>query len=448
MDRRRFVQLAGLAGLGFIAPVGLKVSRADSGKYGGPYFIMVDANGGWDPTFCCDPKGGDIDRPYTVGQIGTAGNIHYAPISGVTSQSETFYTNQAFFEKYYSRLMILNGVDTETNNHDSGTRTTWSGQLDEGYPSFGALAAAVALEKLNVPLAFLSAGGYDATEGVCSLSRVGDPDVVEKLAYTNTINPGDTANATEYYNTPTTAARIAAAQAARLQAKRDKQSLPAPKAAMSSLFLTRSGSSGLGELAQELATTPLLSPTDLPDLAHIQDTNSLNDLKSVIQQAQLAVLAFQAGVAVSANLNITGFDTHSNHDANQSHQMASLLRGLAFLFDLLDSTGLADKTYVIVGSDFGRTPTYNADGAGGGKDHWNITSMMLAGPTVQGNLVIGGTDSAQVSTTVNEQLQPDSGGFRVTTPLIHVALRKLAGVTGTANDLAFPLAGDVLPFFG
>ena len=90
--------------------------------------------------------------------------------------TEVFYTVGDFFKKYYQKLTVVNGVDTQTNNHDSGTRTTWSGQLDEGYPCFAALATAVVLEKQNIPLAFLSSGGYDNTEGVCSLSRVGNPN--------------------------------------------------------------------------------------------------------------------------------------------------------------------------------------------------------------------------------------------------------------------------------
>ncbi len=35
------------------------------------------------------------------------------------------------------------------------------------------------------------------------------------------------------------------------------------------------------------------------------------------QQAQLAVAAFKSGLAASANLNLGGFDTHSNHDRDQ-----------------------------------------------------------------------------------------------------------------------------------
>lgn len=445
MNRRRFVQLASIAGLGFVAPFGATASRADSTKYEGPYFIMLNAGGGWDPTFFCDPKGGSIDDIYTAKQIEKAGNIPFAPVKGYTAgkmNTEVFYTVEQFFQDWHSRMMIINGVDTETNNHDVGTRTTWSGDQTDGFPCFAALAAAVALEKLNIPLAFLSNGGYDTTSGTCSLSRV-DADAVARLAYPNLMNPSDPNNHGAY-NTPTTSARIAAAQAGRLQLMRDGQSLPNVKSAMSSLFLSRGGDSGLGALAQELAKVKLVDVDQLPDLAKLEDTGAVRDAVSIMQQAQIAMLSFNAGVAVSANLNIGGFDTHSNHDVDQSAQVVQLLRGLAYILDQLDKNGLKDKTYIVVGSDFGRTPTYNA---GKGKDHWNITSMMMSGPKVEGNKVIGATDAGQVSKNVNNKLQIASSGARITTADVHIALRKLAGVTGTTNDQLFPLIGSSLPFF-
>jgi hypothetical protein len=443
MDRRRFVQLAGLAGLGFVAPFGATASRADSAKYEGPYWLIVNASGGWDPTFFCDPKGGKVDDLYTASQIGKIGNIPFAPVKGYTNTpGEVFYTVEQFFQSWHQRVMVINGVDTETNNHDVGTRTTWSGDQTDGFPCFASLAAAVALEQMNIPLAFLSNGGYDTTGGTCSLSRV-DADAVARLAYPNLINPTD--SNPDSYNTATTSARIAAAQAGRLQFMRDTQTLPLIKSSMSELFLARGSDSGLGALAQELSATSLVSVDSFPDLSKLQDTGAVNSAVNLMQQAQIALLSFKAGVAVSANLNIGGFDTHSNHDDDQSSSLLQLLRGLSYIFSELDKQGLTSKTYVLVGSDFARTPYYNA---GNGKDHWNITSMMMSGPKVEGNKVIGATDGGQVSKNVNTSLQLAASGARITTGDIHVALRKLAKITGTTNDQLFPLIGSDMPFFG
>lgn len=446
MDRRRFLQLAGLAGLAVAAPVGLSsVARADVARYEGPYWIMVDAGGGWDPTMLCDPKGGTADdrdsvnQTFTKGEIGRAGNIAYAPVSLTIDDVEVFSCKR-FFDAHKDRLLVINGVDTTTNSHDSGTRTVWSGRLTEGYPSFGALAAGVVYADNPLAMAFLSGGGYDATAGVVSLTRTNGIDAAQKLAYPNVIDPGDSDS--DRYNSNETSGRILAAEQARLQAMRKRARFSRDRDAMSSLFLARSSNDGMVRLAEQLGKSTLIDLDDVPDLAGV---GNLGDLESLMRQAQLALIAFQAGVAVSANLSIGGFDTHDDHDDRQGRQLMKLLRGLDYLYTQIDALGLKDKVYVVVGSDFGRTPYYNS---GDGKDHWNITSMLASGPGIAGNRVIGSTDDGYRPGTFSTSLQPDPNGIRIETPTIHKALRKLAGIDKSKVATQFPLPGPELPLFG
>lgn len=58
MDRRAFIQLAGLTGVALFAPWGFasKDARAAETTWGGPYFLHMHASGGWDPTLFCDAK--------------------------------------------------------------------------------------------------------------------------------------------------------------------------------------------------------------------------------------------------------------------------------------------------------------------------------------------------------------------------------------------------------
>lgn len=58
MDRRAFIQLAGLTGVALFAPWGFgsKEARAAETTWGGPYFLHMHASGGWDPTLFCDAK--------------------------------------------------------------------------------------------------------------------------------------------------------------------------------------------------------------------------------------------------------------------------------------------------------------------------------------------------------------------------------------------------------
>src|SRR3954471_19401351 len=113
MERRQFLKIAGLAGLAVIAPIGLREGAATPTKYPGPFFLMVNAGGGWDPTIHCDPKGGAMDdrstpnMSYTPKEIGKVGQFSFAPttltVSGVDVMSAP-----KFFQKNHGRLMVLN----------------------------------------------------------------------------------------------------------------------------------------------------------------------------------------------------------------------------------------------------------------------------------------------------------------------------------------------------
>jgi len=104
----------------------------------------------------------------------------------------------------------------------------------------------------------------------------------------------------------------------------------------------------------------------------------------------------------------------------------------------------------VMGSDFGRTPGYNS---GNGKDHWPISSMMMMGPGIPGNRVIGGTDDRHGlhlvdPVTLAATGSPDTAqGTRLSIAHVHRALRNLGGVPDDYKA-AFPLAGEDLPIFG
>ena len=101
MNRRSFVK--GI--LAISAMPGFRLPLAQAANYRGKLFVFVQADGGWDPTSFCDPKANPSGEP-TINhwtekaEIGQAGNIHYAP----------FGNNRAFFEKYYQRMLVVNGT--------------------------------------------------------------------------------------------------------------------------------------------------------------------------------------------------------------------------------------------------------------------------------------------------------------------------------------------------
>ena len=417
MNRREFIKAASYAGLGLVSPLGITRAKAATEPYGGLFFVMVNAGGGWDPTSLCDPKGRvdemetDPMNMYFKDDILQSGNIRYAPVPGI----------QPFFEKHYEKLLVVNGVDTSTNGHDSGNRHTWSGQLAEGYPAFSALvAASLGVER---PLSFMSFGGYDNTEGLVAPTRTGNLSVLERIAYPNRI---DTRSDASLYHSSETQQRIKRALAARSGKKMTQETLPIRKDALSSLMIARAGENDIARLTEHLPTLD----------------GSNNALR---RQSQLAIAAYKAGICVSANLNVGGFDTHGDHDNNHFPRLANLLQGVDFLMDEAERQGVADKLVVAIGSDFGRTPGYNA---GNGKDHWSITSMMFMGAGIRGNRVIGATTDRHRPLKVNAQtLALDEAGSRITPGHVHSELRKLAGIdTGEISQL-YPIRGEAMPLF-
>lgn len=442
MERRSFLKAAALAGLAVTAPVFTRDAGAAT-PYAGPYYIMVNAGGGWDPNFMFNPTlNKDHNRLYT--EIKKVGNIPYAPIpldlaamglDTATGYESYLMDNEAFLNKHGAELCVLNGVDTSTNNHDAGNRTMWCGRISEGYPALGALIAGVrAPEK---PMAFISSGGYDATQNIVPLTRVNSVATLKKIAFPNNVDPNNLAG--DKYHTTDTFNRIAKAQAERIARLQGGQRLPTIQRSMNGLFLARVAENELANLQ---------IPATLVDLPG----NALNDLERMLQQAQLAIAAFKSGLAVAANVSLGGFDTHGSHDTNQRRQLAKLLFGLSFIMDEIAANGLANKVVVLSASDFGRGPHYNGTNAASGKDHWSITSFLAMGPGIAGNRVIGGTLEASQKpknidpTTLN--VVDGDAGVRLRPEHIHRALRIKAQVAGTETEKAFPLPGEDLPLFG
>lgn len=404
MERRDFLKLASLAGLGVVVG-GLHYAEdahADVEPYQGPLWITIHASGGWDVTSLCDPKGAtgatdpDPMNHYLAADRGTAGPFMYAP--------DPAGENQKFFEKYASRLMVINGIDTQTNSHEVGTRITWSGSLIENRPSFAALVAAHYGSKL--PMGFISNGGYDITSGVVAVTRVGDQNVIQRVAYPDVIDPINDAEKRGFHP-PETTKRILETRMKRHEAYMARQQLPRINHAMSALYTSRLGQNELKKLSQ------FLPPP--------------NELGQGLQrQVNFALAAYQAGICVSANLSTGGFDTHGNNDDQQFPRLATILNGIDFLMTEAEKRGLGNKVIVMAGSDFGRTPGYNGDD---GKDHWNITSMLLMGAGIPGGKLVGETDERHKA----KKIDPNTGkasdsGITIKPGHVHQALRKLAGI--------------------
>ncbi len=89
-------------------------------------------------------------------------------------------------------------------------------------------------------------------------------------------------------------------------------------------------------------------------------------------------------------VTLNGWDTHANNHASHAELLKTLDPAFAALVKDLRERGLLERTVVLCGGEFGRTPTVNAVG---GRDHWPTGfSVALAGGGIRGGQVIGTTD--------------------------------------------------------
>ena len=80
-------------------------------------------------------------------------------------------SNEDFFTRYSSELLVLNGLDYSVNNHSPCSRYMATGKLDSlAYPTFAALVAAC--NGPSCPLAFLTFGNYSATGNLVAMARI------------------------------------------------------------------------------------------------------------------------------------------------------------------------------------------------------------------------------------------------------------------------------------
>jgi uncharacterized protein (DUF1501 family) len=454
MKRRNFIQM--LAATGMTASLPLTANKAFAAAPD-HFLVVVNAGGGWDPTSLCDPKGDlqqySSERPGS-NKDGSINSVALDPTkvaSGIQwSDIPIIDGNEAnpggatlrvreqfdkFFPVYADRLTVINGIDNGTNNHSSGNRATWSGNLEMGYPSLAALFAAS--KNPSLPMAYISNGGYDFTASLVSRARASSATFIDDLADPNSAeylyrSAENSGQDVDIYK------QIKLAQKQRLARQQAQAELPLRRQQLNQLFTVRQEDNDLAKLSTEKNAIEATLPTN----AHMNNRD-----QGFKRQASLVAAAFKSGVAASANISTGGFDTHGNHDSSQYQSLGDLLEGIIYLQEALEIAGIANKTTVVIGSDFGRTPYYNSNN---GKDHWPVTSMMVMHPSgsAKGGKVFGASTNMYRS----QKLDFTTGGVNTTGQLltpahVNLALRKELGIANNTLAVRFPLNVDDFNIF-
>ena len=361
MKRRDFLRLVGMGGAGAALTPAPTRGVAATDNYSGPLWLFVNATGGWDPTSLWDPKGytsptdplrvNNYART-AIGQV--AGSpLRYAPPPDSFASVTVLYRAKTFYDKYYQKMLVLNGVDSRTNSHDDGQRYNWSGELGRaGFPSIGALTAGAPSPAR--PMSYISNGGYSLTGGLTVASRLNSSGLASlyEIAFPNRSQNASSTTSRLYFPEGGTDTRglIKATSNARTQAMLDAQHLLRVKDAISKLQESRSGPNRFADMADNLGTYATAPQASF---------NGRNSAFSLYQQGHIALAAYETGVASAVQLSIGGFDTHDNHDANHYPRLMDLLQGLDAILTEAQDRGLADRVVLMVGSDFGRTNRVN-----------------------------------------------------------------------------------------
>ncbi|MDX1811053.1 MAG: DUF1501 domain-containing protein [Gammaproteobacteria bacterium] len=418
-------------------------------NYTGPLWLFINAEGGWDPTLLCDPKGyagplgvNDPDRinNYAASDIQHIGNISYAPPPedfrpGGVLYNSNLYSTDTFFRKYFSQLLVVNGVDSQTNIHRDGQRYNLSGKNQASYPCFNALLGASLAAQRTMP--FITYGGYSETAGLTTAVKMSSTSLnaLFEIAYPNrSLNPR--LDDGRVYLADDIQSLIQQTNLQRLQRQLSQQELQRPGQALQKLFLARQAPPLMQLFAEQLLDNPPLS---------LSQFNGRKRAYRLYEQGRTALIAYAQGLTAAANLHLSGFDTHAKNDETQYPLLMDYLQAVDAILEEAAKLGVQDRIIVVMTSDFGRAPFFNEQD---GKDHWPVSSVMLMGNSIEkinGNRIIGATTSQFRAIPLDPvSLLPDINGNNATaitlSPAhIHAALRQLAGIGSHALSLQYPL---------
>lgn len=428
MKRRSFLKtMASSATLAAFSSLSNRVWAAP-GEYQGRFLVVMQMDGGWDATQLCDPKTNtpgelDINNWANSSEIQTAGRIQYAPVA----------SNQRLFENHHQKMLVINGVDAQTNSHTTGVLHNWSGRNAAGLPTLTALFAASKAPEL--PLAYVNNGGFSDTADLIRFSRLNDHNALIDLLDPSVV-PWDNKRS---IRRSSDISRVQRYQQEALERKLAKNTLtPRQKANATAYLNARSNRDALDRLKSIIPDSDEIQPNVV-----LPYVNFESDL---MRQIQLSLLTFKSGVGASCDLMCHGFDTHNEHDVQHEALYNHVADAIDYFWNFAGELGISDRITLVIGSDFGRTNFYNAEN---GKDHWPIGSyIVMEESPAWGNRVVGVTDGLHNALKINASTlkeDPTNDGVLLHPKHVHKALRTYLGIDSLAEQerLTFGSTADI-----
>ena len=105
-----------------------------------------------------------------LAEPGRVGNLSYAPIAD----------NEWLFNRFGSDMLVINGVDAQTNSHETGRLFNWTGSNAEGKSHFRLYT--LHIFSPDQPLAYAVFGGESRTSGIIGYNRFDDVSRLRTLS--------------------------------------------------------------------------------------------------------------------------------------------------------------------------------------------------------------------------------------------------------------------------
>ncbi|MDD9951920.1 MAG: DUF1501 domain-containing protein [Zetaproteobacteria bacterium] len=405
---------AGSSILPFITPKAL--AAADNRDL----WIILGLNGGMDQTHFCDPKAIGTRSPFSASSIRKYAGIPFGPDFTRTSGQPDRYA--PFWSKYARQMLVLNGINHQTNGHRTGKIVASTGNLNRGYPHIAEIIAFAHLKPSDA-LSFLAMGYNNSTAGLVPSSQLtvdfnADQRIVDPLGQ-GMLHRQEYLRLREHLHQ-----RMRQQMQSKSLSRKHRQLLAQSIAAQKQM-------ENISSLGQHLPGQKA------------RDNN--------IHRIELIMAGFAAGLTTAASMDIGKFDSHDNNDSRQNSEMLKVMATIDFAYTLAAQKGLADRLHIAMITDFGRTAYNNNEK---GKDHATTTSYMFIGKrfaALQG--VVGQTNNLVQPMKLHPRtLRPDSSGLVPNAAAVHQAWRNFVGCPASISQ-KYPLArfsetSSPLPFFG
>jgi uncharacterized protein (DUF1501 family) len=413
-SRRRFLEIAGLAGTGMLAlKSGLLGGQARASTANPQLLLFVYMGGGWDQLLTLDPRPNNDPKYQRASAYSATGSGIYpaydlvqdAGVSAVLSTNSSGVQQSGALSfgpavpqsllAHAADLSIIRGVMMDTLTHDVGRRYFLTGKFPRGLAANGSSLNTVVAGQDGVardlPNLAVSAESYN--EGwpafASPIRANSSTDLLTVLQPLGLPLAAATDSAVKDFENSADTCEAHGANGGGLVSL-FRQSREKARTMTSSTA------------AKYFSFNPQNPGPEVKPLFDALGITSSRDLSGPKGRAAVAGQALAKGVSQAVALGLAGdLDDHFDWEVNHATSLRASLDALGLLIKFLKASPFGGTTQsvwshttLVVFSEFARTPLLNGRN---GRDHHLASSCLVAGPGLRGNALVGATSDKNMS---------------------------------------------------